>query len=352
MRTTQKQILEVSLIAGLLAVGLLVVAFAGCGSSSSSDDVAYEDTYSSDYYYPADVAYSGPYAAGWGYGGYGFYAATPVVVAGINMPIPTVVDGGILGVGGRSGAGGAGGAPGGTTVRGAVGQAIRNLALGGSVCSGHATVTHPGGAASACSLTGNGVNIVFSGCQLSGGGTVDGTVNVAVQLSASDTTCGSSTKITLGYTLTATNLSYTGTNGVKVVIPSETDMGTTQFNHGQTPTTLTVMTNGEIQRMDSGGTITSDRTFTGTRTYSSISLANQSYTVDGMTNVTEKTGGGAGTISGMGIMRDNACCRPTGGTLSITRTGGAHPGTHSLAFSAACGVATLDGKMVMFPACP
>ena len=112
------------------------------------------------------------------------------------------------------------------------------------------------------------------------------------------------------------------------------------------------MSNGEIQRMDSGGNITSDRTFTGTRTFSSISLPNQSYTLNGMVTVTEKTGGGTGTVSAMNLSRTDACCRPTGGTLSVARTGGSHSGTHSLSFNATCGSANLDGtRRAQGPAC-
>ena len=71
MKNAIKGILNGSIAAGLL----LAVGSAGCGSSTTSSDVAYEDDYAGDYYYPADVAYSGVYAGGWGY--YGIYAATP-----------------------------------------------------------------------------------------------------------------------------------------------------------------------------------------------------------------------------------------------------------------------------------
>jgi hypothetical protein len=369
-----------------LVACLLAVCAGGCSSSStSSEDVAYEDSYAGDYYYPADVGYAGLYGAGFGYG---IYFATP---AGTGFTAPIVADStdggagatgaagtngaagatgaagaagtngaagatgsaGHTGAAGSTGTGGAGGTgspiSGSTTVRGAVGEAIRNIALGGAVCPGQVTVTRPGGT-DTCGLSGKGLNIVFNGCQLSAGGTVDGTVNVQFNLSASDSNCNSSTTISLGYTSTITNLVYTGTGGAKIAIPNQMDMATIHLPLGTAPTTVTIMSNGQIKRMAADGTTTSDRSFTGSRMFSAISILNQTYTVDGMINVTD-TAGGTGTISGTGVQRERNCCKPTGGTLAVTRSGGSHSGSHSWTFTATCGSATLDGKTVTLPAC-
>ena len=356
MKNAIKGILNGSITAGLL----LAVGSAGCGSTTSSD-VAYEDDYAGDYYYPADVAYSGVYAGGWGY--YGIYAATP---AGTGASPDTLLDGGHVTLdgghisvdaghiivtvdAGRAVDGGRGTVSGSTTVRGAVGQAIREAALGGVVCAGQATVT-PKSGTTICGVSASGVTIVFNGCQLSGGGTVDGTVDVAITRSASDTTCGSATTITLGYTSTITNLTYTGTGGAKIVIPNEMSTSTLTYSFGQAPTTASIQTNGEVQRFASGGSMTSDRTYTGTYAFSSISLADQSYTVGGMLNVTDKAGGTA-TFTGTDIARSTSCCRPTGGTLGVSRTGGSHSGSHTWTFTSTCGSAMLDGKSVTLPAC-
>ena len=209
MKNTIKGIINGSIAAGLL----LAAGSAGCGSSTTSSDVAYEDDYAGDYYYPADVAYSGVYAGGWGY--YGIYAATPAgtgsrprcstAAAQHRRRRVISIDGGHISVdgghvivsvdAGRAVDGGGKGT-GSTTVREAVGQAIREAALGDVVCAGQATVT-PKTGTTICGVSASGVNIVFSGCQLSGGGTIDGTVDVQITRSASDTTCDSSTTITL-----------------------------------------------------------------------------------------------------------------------------------------------------------
>jgi hypothetical protein len=128
------------------------------------------------------------------------------------------------------------------------------------------------------------------------------------------------------------------------------DMATVHVGVGQAPASVTVMSSGEIQRLKSDGSTASDRTYTGSRTFSAISVANHTYTVDGMINVTDKAGGTA-TISSTGLKRERNCCKPTGGTLEVSRTGGNHSGNHSWTFSATCGSATLDGKTVTLPAC-
>jgi hypothetical protein len=194
------------------------------------------------------------------------------------------------------------------------------------------------------------VKIVFSGCQLSGGGTVDGTVDVQITRASSDTTCNSSTSITLGYTSTITGLTYTGTGGAKIVIPNDMSTSTLTYSLGQSPTTASIQTNGEIQRFSSGGSMASDRTYNGTYDFSSISLADQTYTVGGMLNVMDKSGGTA-TLTGTDLTRDTGCCRPTGGTLAVSRNGGNHSGSHTWTFTSTCGSAMLDGKTVTLPSC-
>ena len=80
--TNQMQMKKVQGV--VLGCLLGAVGVAGCGAAAA-EDVAYEDSYGSDYYYPADVAYAGVYA---GYGaGYGLYFAVPT---GVKSALPTV----------------------------------------------------------------------------------------------------------------------------------------------------------------------------------------------------------------------------------------------------------------------
>jgi hypothetical protein len=78
---------------GMYAAALLVaVGSAACGSSTTSEDVAYEDDYAGDYYYPADVAYAGVYAGGFA----GYYAVTPAGTGPSELLTTTLRDGGII----------------------------------------------------------------------------------------------------------------------------------------------------------------------------------------------------------------------------------------------------------------
>jgi hypothetical protein len=340
MRSATKRICQLS-----LATTLLAFYASSCGETATTE-VAYEDGYGYSYYYPAAVGYAGVAAVGFGY--YGIYAATPIIIGSDHGGAGGNTGAGGVGAGGTGAGGSSSTAPGSTTVRGAVAEAIRNIALGGAVCPGQVTVTHTSGT-NVCGFSGSGLNIVFNGCQLSAGGTVDGTVNVQLNLTASDTACGSSSTVSIGYTSTITNLVYTGTGGGKIVIPSQMDTATISVAPGQVPPTVAMMSSGEVQRTASDGS-SYDLTFTGNRTFSSISIANESYTLDGAINVTDKAGG-TGTITATGLQIAKSCCKPIGGMLSVSRTGGSHAGSHAWTFSATCGSAMLDGKTMTLPAC-
>jgi hypothetical protein len=332
-------------LAGSLAgISYLALGSAGCGTSTTTAttaDTAYEDSYATAYNYSAGVAYAGVYAGG--AVGYGIYLATPggaVSSAKTDGGPGRSVDGGVtVGSGPRQ----------------AVDQAISTLANGGTICPGQATMTTQTGTP-ACATLGTtsartGLNIVFRGCQLPGGGTVDGTVDVKLTRSASDTTCNAATTITLGYTETLTNLTYTGTGGAKLVIPNDMSTATLNFPLATTPATVTIASNGELQIIAADGTTSSDRTFNGSQIFSSISTTDQSYTVGGMLTVNDKSTNATTTMTGTALAHTTSCCRPTGGTLSVNRTGGAAPGQHTWTFTSTCGSAMLDGKAVTLPDC-
>ena len=75
-----------------------------------------------------------------------------------------------------------------------------------------------------------------------------------------------------------------------------------------------------------------DLGYSGMRTLT-FSTSNQTYTTDGTVNVQDKmTAGATATLAGAGIERSNSCCRPTAGTLTVTRVGGQAPGQHIWTF--------------------
>lgn len=317
-----------SILRGALAATFAaVIGAAGCGTETTATtaDYAYEDAYLYDYYYPADVAYAGAYGAdAWDY-------ATFVDAA--------------LGYSGTSAT---------AAQRLAIGGAVRALIRGQSMCPGQVTVT-PKTAAPPCAGSGataqrDGITIAFNGCQITGGGMVTGDFDVQSNRSASAQTCSSTTDISLGFTTTITNLTYTSPDGAKLVIPSQVDTTSMSYTFGTSPTVFSINSNGELQRFDTAGTMISDHTSSGTRTIT-LSPSSSSYTIDGTVNVTDKINGGTAVLTGTGITRTAGCCRPTGGTLTVSRTGGLHPGDHTWVFESTCGAATFDGTAVTLPAC-
>jgi len=317
-----------------LAPAIMLVGAAmagGCGEGTTSTVAySYEDPYLYTYYYPADLAYTGYYAAdSWAYATY--YAARGAVPGSVEAA--TVIN--------NSG-------------RPSLGSTLRALIRGESVCPGQVTVTPktapPACTGSALTSVNNGITVVFNGCQLSGGGKLDGTFDVQATKTASASVCASDTMITLNYTTTATNLVYTSPEGARISIPSQTDTGTASYVFGQNATSTTFNSTGEAQFFNTSGTMIADLGYGGMRTLTFP--GNQTYTIDGTVNVQDRmTAGASATLAGAGVQRSQGCCRPTAGTLTVTRVGGRAPGQHVWAFQSTCGSVKLDGSTVTLPAC-
>jgi len=78
---------------------------------------------------------------------------------------------------------------------------------------------------------------------------------------------------------------------------------------------------------------------------------NNSYSVDGTSSVKEKNGSASATITQQGLTRSGGCCRPTGGSAIIDRTGGSNPGTATWTFGPSCGTVMRNDTTAMLPAC-
>jgi len=333
-------------VAGALA--FLAAGGVGCDNGTSSGvSYAYEDPYLYSYYYPADVGYSSYYwASSWDYGD--LYLAT-ITGADGGAVAP---DGGASGAGGSGGSGGSNSA---MSARGAVGQIIRALARGEQVCTGQSTITlknaPPPCTAEGVNAVRTGATIMLNGCQLPAGGTLSGTVDITSNYAANEAACSPNTTITLGHTTTITNLVYTSPAGGQIVIPTQMDTGSNNFSFGQNPTTITIMSQGQLQFFNASGAKTADLNHTGTRMFK-FAGSRSAYTVNGTVNVTDNMNAGVtAMLTAMGLQRTTDCCRPTGGTLTIARTGGAFPGTHTWTFTSTCGGVKRDNTSVTLPAC-
>ncbi len=257
---------------------------------------------------------------------------------------------GAIGAAGANGSAAAGGS-GTTTARATLASVIQALARGQNVCPGQVTIT-PKTATPACAGSNateerNGATI-FSTTAWSRAPRSTAPSTSWSNRAASDQTCSATTTITLGHTTTITNLSISDADG-KIVIPTQTDMGMTTYTFGQTPTTTTFDITGEMQTFSATGTMISDLTYTGNDTVTFS--GNSSYSVDGTTMVQEKNGPASATINKQGLTRSSGCCRPTGGSVTIDRSGGPTPGTATWTFGPSCGTVMRNNTTAMLPAC-
>ncbi len=365
--------------AAIAGLTLMAAGTFSCTDGYSTTTVAYTTDYPYTYttYYPVDTAYAGYYwADSWNY--YSFYyeglaSAGPEAAGLAGMYGPGGHSGGgspgtggnhgaagqtgaaghmgAAGQTGAAGATGAGGSGGGasSTVRASVASVVEALARGEKVCPGQVTVTPKtttpvcSGGTSSQEL--NGVTIVFNGCVVQGA-TIDGTFDVTANRTASEPTCSGSTTITLNFTSTLTNISISSGNG-KVMIPSQTTTGMTTYMFGGIPSSITFNETGELQLSGNAGS--GDLTYTGMHT---VKINGSSgYTVDGTMTVKDKNGAATATVTTMGLTRGGGCCRPTGGSFTIDRTGGSNPGQATWTFGPSCGTAMRNNQTVMLPAC-
>jgi hypothetical protein len=378
------------------ALGALTLLAVGAGSCTDGTTTtvayAYDNPYVYTTYYPVDTAYAGYYwADSWNYYSF-YYAAVDVNVTGLASTTGVGGANGLYGTGGNNGgagsrgtggnnggagnrgaggtngaagangsggaagangSGGSGGAGGSgmMTARATLASVIEALARGQNVCPGQVTVTEkmatPACAGGNATQERNGVTLVFNNCMASGA-TINGTFDVLSNRTASEQNCSATTTITLGHTTTITNLSISSSEG-KIVIPSQTDMGMTTYTFGQTPTSTTFDITGEMQIFSTSGNMISDLSYTGMNTVTFS--GNSSYSVDGTTTVQEKNGGASATINQQGLTRSNGCCRPTGGSAVINRSGGPNPGNATWTFGPSCGTVMRNNTSAMLPAC-
>jgi hypothetical protein len=326
-------------IQSLLAI--ITLASAGCGgTTTTAAGYSYYDPYYYYSYYPADVYYSGYYWAD-PYSAYYFPAigATGTVISG---------DAGATDAGATDG-GHSGGISGFLTV----GDVVRALAQGQAVCPNHVTITPKTGTAvcpsGGASTVNNGVTLVFNSCTLSDGGKLDGTFDVTATRSASDTACNANTTVTVAISSTVTNLTYVGPGGRKLAIPTLTGTSSFTYKIGQAPTSTALNLSGHLQVFGSNGATLLDNTFTGTAMVSPQDKTG--YALDGSLTLQDQLVSGASTtITSTGLTRTTDCCRPTAGSITVTRTGAANAGTHTWTFGPTCGAATFDNSKVTLPA--
>lgn len=305
------------------ARALVALAAFGAGTIACGSDDDYYDPYNQayGYYYPADMAYSDVYYTGY----YGYPSAYVYGSSAFGLSLKGNVDSSWPGA------------------------AIRDIALGKSICPGQVTLTSErtdapcplGGGDGADALPAS-TSIVFDECVLPGGGRIDGAVEVDAAHRFSDTACGSETVVEVTYTSTSTDLVHTAPGGERIVLPSLRRSGSYQRPLAGRPSALNVGVEGTVERYDAEGGLLAITVLTGTQAIAPTP-ADDGYSVDGTLTMMMQDTVGERTlnVSGVGVTRTDTCCHPTGGTIETVPSEGE---THNWSFGPACGEVSLNGE--------
>jgi hypothetical protein len=290
------------------AVAAILAAAAGC---SSDESYAYDPYGYYDYYYPASYAYVDPYYM-YGYPGV-YYALLAPPKAATTASLPAL--------------------------------ALRDLALGQGICPGQVTVTSE--RTSAPCDTGQGETIPLSnsiqlnGCELSGGGKLDGSVQIAAAQTLSDMNCDAGTSIEVSYTSTTMDLVYTAPSGARIELPLVTRTGSFTRPLDSPPSLLTINSQGRIERYDAKGNARSKTTFSGMQTLTMLG-ANGGFRVDGTLTLQDELENRSSNVTSVGLTRTEGCCYPTSGSMDVARSEGAE----RWSFGPGCGDVSVNGHEV------
>jgi hypothetical protein len=290
----------------------LAVILAGAAGCSSDDEYPYDPYGYYDYYYPASYAYVDPYYM-YGYPGV-YYALISRPKAAAMSSLPAL--------------------------------ALRDLALGEGICPGQVTVTTE--RTTAPCDTGEGEttpvsnSIQLDGCELSGGGKLDGSLQIATSQTLSDMNCSAGTSIDVNYTSTTTDLVYTAPSGARIELPEVTRTGSYTRALDAPPSLLTINSQGRIERYDAKGTAKSKAGFSGMQTLTLLG-ANGGFRVDGTLTLQDEIGNRSANATSVGLTRAEGCCYPTSGSLDVSHSDG---GAERWSFGPGCGDVSVNGHEV------
>ena len=292
--------------------GAVAAIVAGAASCSSDEPYGYDPYGYYDYYYPASYAYADPYYM-YGYPGV-YYALSSAPKAAATGSLPAL--------------------------------ALRDLALGEAVCPGQVTVTTE--RTTAPCDTGEGATVPLSnaiqlnGCELSGGGKLDGSLQIAAAQTLSDMNCDAATSIDVSYTSTTTGLVYTAPDGARIELPQVTRTGSYTRLLDAPPSLLTINSEGRIERYDAKGAAQSKTTFSGMQTLTVLG-ANGGFRVDGTLTLEDEIGDRSASVTSVGLTRAEGCCYPTSGSIDVAHSTG---NEQRWSFGPGCGDVSVNGHKV------
>ena len=302
----------------------------GCDDDIVDGNTAVDNSYLYYGYYPADVYYSG-YA--WTGGGF-YYLEYGRGGPSTGSAGSTGTSTGAAGSTGTS----TGGTGGGTTTASGdmtMGDVLRAMARGESVCPNQVTIT-PKMTPNACATDGTGmsrgrVRWCSTAAEIPNGSRFDGTVDVS-STRTYDPACPAGTMVTFQNMTTITNLTRTTANGSKILIPNSSGTDTPPAGRRRGTgagrrSNLTVEVPCEVVGV--GGNVNANRTFSSDLTITTTSNRSSS-TINGTTTVEDPKQPGYDDADVSEPARSDACCGRRSGTMaSRTARAGINVGTHS-----------------------
>src|SRR6185295_17124833 len=173
-------------------------------------------------------------------------------------------------------------------------------------------------------------------------GKLDGSLKVDASQTLSDTNCDTGTSIDVSYTSTTTNLVYTAPNGSRIELPLLTRKGSYTRRLGSPPSTLTVSSEGRIERYDEKVEALAKTRFTGAQMLTLLP-ANAGFRVDGTLMLEDSVSERSSVGNSASLTRTEGCCYPTAGSIDVARSDG---DDENWSFGPNCGDISVNGHHV------
>ena len=248
------------------------------------------------------------------------------------------------------------------------GQVIRSLALGASLCPEDVAIT-PMTTATPCGPDGEpetirgGVLLVFGRCELPSGIRLGGTVEITSTHTTDDAECDEDTIVHVEYSSTFSNVSWVTPAGVRVVVPTLQTTGRFDHRPGAPPDTVSVSSEGRLQRYLAAGDLDLDVEVTSEREIEVLPEI-AGHVTSGTATVEDRLEGVTLRWASEEVRRVPDCCRPVDGRLVVTGMRAEVPGiedagddevtevTETWEFGPTCGTALRNGEPDLLPGCP
>ena len=240
-----------------------------------------------------------------------------------------------------------------------IGAALRALVWGVRVCGDRITIERQLATAS-CDQIGRsgeylaGVTVTFDQCALPSGGMIDGVITASTtkQLVAGQP-CAPGALIDVDRSISIDALTHRRASGVTVEWKNVNGTSHATRPIATRPALLALQLQGERSATGLGGRALFHHLFQGAASVGfspGDATTAPSRTVSGQLTIQHLLAQFTATITATDVTKAADCCRPTGGSVTMVRSG-SREATHTVEFGPACGAIALDGEALDLPEC-